>query len=256
MVFHNTTHRKTWLFMIPLICLRRLETFKMLEGAPRPTRRPPQVIAQTHPFRHINFGPVFFSMYNGFRLPFWVHLWCFVMFFGSFVRVLGLHGILIVFPSIVGWFCHRFSLFLQTDLAPVPSLANLVFEQHYGVLRSKSSFDPFRKTLLLMSFQIFFGINCCIDFWLVSVSILAPCWEPFGILFHVFSWLVFQWFVLCFLLNCDQKWFQKVEDFGKPFPYYCNPILHVVFLKVPWLMLARFLLEFNDTWQPVGSIRG
>ena len=34
-----------------------------------------------------------------------------------------------------------FSSFLHSDIAPLPNLENHVFEQHYGVLHSKSSFQ-------------------------------------------------------------------------------------------------------------------
>jgi hypothetical protein len=71
------------------------------------------------------------------------------------------------------WIVHRlwdgividFPLFLHTDIAPLPNLATLVFEQHYGVLRSKSSFYNPRKSCLFITFTAFLAISFCIDFW-------------------------------------------------------------------------------------------
>jgi hypothetical protein len=66
--------------------------------------------------------------------------------------------------SIWDGFVIEFSSFLHTDISPLPNLANLVFEQQYGVLRSKPSFDPFRKTLNFMIFLILFDTSFGIDF--------------------------------------------------------------------------------------------
>jgi hypothetical protein len=70
------------------------------------------------------------------------------------------------------WICHgfwdgfvmEFPSFFHTDIAPVPNLANLVFEQQYCVLRSKSSFYLCKKTCFSMIVTPFFATNLCIVF--------------------------------------------------------------------------------------------
>jgi hypothetical protein len=57
-----------------------------------------------------------------------------------------------------------FSLFLHTDIAPVPNLATVVFEQQYSVLRSKSSVCNFRKSSFFIIFTAFLANTFCIDF--------------------------------------------------------------------------------------------
>jgi hypothetical protein len=43
-----------------------------------------------------------------------------------------------------------FSSFLHSDIAPLPNPAKHVFEQQYGVLRSKSSFQIFRFNTMFL----------------------------------------------------------------------------------------------------------
>ena len=65
---------------------------------------------------------------------------------------------------------------------------------------------PLRETSFLMMFMIFFATSFGIDCWWVLASILAPFWNPFGIKFHVFGWLIFWWF---FKLIFHGKWSPK-----------------------------------------------
>ena len=57
----------------------------------------------------------------------------------------------------------------------------------------KSRFYPFRKTWNFMIFLIFFDTSFGIDCWWVLALISAPFWEPFGVIFHVFSRSILGW---------------------------------------------------------------
>ena len=63
-------------------------------------------------------------------------------------------------------------------------------------------------------FSIFSATCFCMDFWCDLASVLAPCWHPFAIIFHVFWWSIFGWFFRWyysrFLLILDQNWLQKL----------------------------------------------
>ena len=119
--------------------------FRLRSGA-RTSRRPSGRIRACASFFASISGRRFFLNCLGYRLPFWYIcdvLWCFLHNFFE-------HGFHIEFALDVHGFWDRFvidfSSFLHTDIAPLPKLVRPIFEQQYGVLRSKSSFDPFRKT--------------------------------------------------------------------------------------------------------------
>ena len=41
---------------------------------------------------------------------------------------------------------------------------------------------------------------------------------------------------------------------GSQFPHFFDPVPKGVFLKVPWLILAPFLLDFGSFWLPFGTL--
>jgi hypothetical protein len=119
------------------------------------------------------FSSMFFvSIFHWISDGFWYHFWC---FFGTFtIRT-------------CNFLNHQKPLF-----SPWISMISLL-----------------RETWFLMISLIFFDTFSWIDFWCVLGSISAPFWEPFTIIFHVFSTLffasIFDWLFDGKLSNNDSK---------------------------------------------------
>ena len=142
------------------------------------------------------------------------------------------------------------------------NLANLILEQHYNVLRSKSRFYPFRKIWIFMIFMIFFDTCFGIGFLLVLASISAPFWEPFGVVFHVFLGSIFEWIfggvVDGFWTKMAPKSEPRYPPFAPLFRYFSagcvfeGSLPHFGSLLAPfWLPLAPFWLPLAPFWIPL-----
>ena len=134
---------------------------------------------------------IFFIIFGPRGAPFWD-------LFPAFWHHLFEYESCIDFISILGWILTSFSMVFwwisRSRIHLARSLAKLVFEQQYCVLRSKSRFYPFRKTWFFMIFLIFFDTGFGIDFWWASASISAPFWEPFSINSMFFRDRFLGWF--------------------------------------------------------------
>ena len=166
-------------------------------------------------------GPPFSDLFSnrfliGFRLVFGSLLNSIVDDFLCFWHRFFEYEICIDFVSMLGRILTSFSIVFwwisRSRIHLARSLAKLVFEQQYGVLRSKSRFYPFRKTWIFMIFLIFFDTSFGIDFWWVLASISAPFWEPFAIIFNVFRDRVLSDPLVVFLMeNGSQKGANKLK---------------------------------------------
>ena len=127
--------------------------------------------------------------------------------FSSFGYHLFEHDFCIDCSLMLWWFWYHFWCFFDTF--PVHT-CNLLNHHKQLFLQWIFMFLPFRETLFLMLFLIFFVTSFGIDFRWVLVSISAPFWDPFGIKFHVFGWSFL-------LMNFWIDVFQKLDDGTLPF---------------------------------------
>ena len=137
------------------------------------------------------------------------------------------------------------------------SLAKLVFEQQYGVLRSKSRFYPFRKTWFSMIFLIFFNTGFGIDFWWVSASISAPFREPFSINSMFFHDRFLGWFFDAIFMRfngkCLPNWSGETSSRLTIFDPKARPKARPQHnLEFPWFW-HRFRLPFWCHFKGFGS---
>jgi hypothetical protein len=120
------------------------------------TNSPCSVLPFSLFFVHL-FGPCPQGLLLMIRELFWLPCWY------PFVG-LGLHfgTLLVALGSILAHWCCMSMLpsFLCMDFAPQPNLANLVFEQHFGVLCLKTKFLCFHKHIVFRCVSFFFCQHC------------------------------------------------------------------------------------------------
>ena len=79
-------------------------------------------------------------------------------------------------------------------------------------------------------------------------SMLASLWNQLP-RFGVIVLLKICWIRI--LIDCDQKWLPTKSVGSLLLRYFFDPVLQVVFLKVPWFPCGSLSAPF---WFPVGSI--
>ena len=97
------------------------------------------------------------------------------------------------------------------DFAPLPNLANLVFEQHSGVLCLKTKFLRFHKHIVFRCVSL-----CFLPAWVLA-SMSAPFWEPFQIHVNFFSGLTSKLFSDNILNGLGENTYLRKILFGEPF---------------------------------------
>ena len=146
--------------------------------------------------------------------------------------------------SMVFWWISRSRIHLAR------SLAKLVFEQQYSVLRSKSRFYPFRKTWVFMIFLIFFDTSLGIDF--------DKFWHRFrlhfGSLLALFSMFfhdrVLDEFSMLFFTDFWSKWLPKPDGRTPPFSSLFRTWTARGVFEGPLSHLGTLLAPFGSFWAP------
>ena len=139
-----------------------------------------------------------------------------------------------------------FSSYLHKDIAPLPNLPNPVFEQRYGVPRSKSSFWPFRKTCCFLSFAPSLFL-CCNDF----NKLWHWCWLHFGKLLA--PKIHRNRFIKFFGIPKSSAEASPFRHFFGPCPQELLFMILVSFWLPFWHPFGSFLAPFGSILPPFGS---
>ena len=191
--------------------------FKTLEGASRPTRRPPRSLHNRVLFSHRFSDLVFYRLFLDFDNPFGSileHLSCFLHPFFE-------HGICIVFSLIFNefsdhWFYENLILTLDSS--------------------SKTRIRRFRN---------------CIGFSLILDLILALRLIDFSRNFLFFcNWFAHWFFIMLLMENASQM---APKKFSRGLPFWL-PFRDLFRTSICWCILVALWLTFGTLWPPSGSL--
>jgi hypothetical protein len=115
-----------------------------------------------------------------FSTPIFILVCCYGINFGCvcscILHVFGIDFSNMFLALLCHWFCidvgmilHRFSSILSTNIAPLPNLANPIFEQQYCVFRPKSCFSFHKKTVFVQIFT-----SSLLHFFVLLLNELLP----------------------------------------------------------------------------------